>query len=215
MELDFFDDTQLSKELCEVGDLQKIAFSASCVERIFPFYEQFSQDENWGNPKLLQEIVDGIWEILECGEILTSRILNFKFKMAEDDISPCDDDEFDGNSLFVEASEVASAIDHLLELCLDVKDEYALACSQDTRNAIEYYIDGFDPTFQDLSNAQKTRLTIKSLREHPLVMREMSKQSKDLQTLKESSPFNLQVLASLRSSSREYGQLTVTLFSRR
>lgn len=65
MNLNFFDNEGLEKELEELFPFHQIAFAASCCERLFPFYKTFSETDNWGDSSVLRKALDKVWQILK------------------------------------------------------------------------------------------------------------------------------------------------------
>src|ERR1044072_546109 len=40
---------------------QRIALAAAMAERWLPVYESFSEEEDWGDPSILQRAVEAVW----------------------------------------------------------------------------------------------------------------------------------------------------------
>src|SRR5262249_40897978 len=62
-----FDKTKLIARLDKLRKEFRIAFAASCCERLLPNYCAFAAVEKWGNPSLLRETLDGVWTYLKGG----------------------------------------------------------------------------------------------------------------------------------------------------
>jgi uncharacterized protein YjaG (DUF416 family) len=51
----------LERHLDQLGERHRVAFAASCCERILPAYAAFSRDDNWGDAQLLREALGRVW----------------------------------------------------------------------------------------------------------------------------------------------------------
>ena len=65
-------DNKQRDELFNLPPTHRIAFAASCAERLFPNYVAFSRDANWGNPQQLREALDAVWSHLSGNPLTPS-----------------------------------------------------------------------------------------------------------------------------------------------
>lgn len=216
MNLQFFDNDGLERELQKLAPFQRIAFAASCCERMFPFYQTFSETDKWGNQTILRNALDEIWQSLQEKSINKKKIVALKEECEKDGIFPGDDDEFgEGSgeySLFVEAGETVVAIGQTLEACLEPTNQFVLDANQSLKNAIEYYISNFDESFRICCQGKSLDEEMKELANHTLVITEIAKQEEDLQRLKEAEILEDKLLEWLRNSSKSSGETMVRMF---
>lgn len=64
MNLNFYEFDALEKELEGLPPLHRVAFAASCCERLLPNYNAFYFLENWGDPSVLRTALNEVWQIL-------------------------------------------------------------------------------------------------------------------------------------------------------
>lgn len=69
-----FDESKIKNDLSRLTFQKQIVFAASCCERLLPFYFAFAKIENWGNPTLLQNALDKIWEITQTEQFSNEEI---------------------------------------------------------------------------------------------------------------------------------------------
>ncbi len=60
-----FDEQQLTRDLVALPASHRVAFAASCCERLVPNYQAFALMEDWGNPRLLRRALDAAWKTAE------------------------------------------------------------------------------------------------------------------------------------------------------
>ena len=65
MNLHLYKFDALEKELERLPPLYRIAFAASCCERLLPNYNAFSCMENLGDPSVLRNALNEVWQILQ------------------------------------------------------------------------------------------------------------------------------------------------------
>lgn len=59
-----FDEDTLVRALGDLPWKQRVAFAASCCQRLILNYEAFALMEGWGNPALLKQVMNNIWDWL-------------------------------------------------------------------------------------------------------------------------------------------------------
>jgi uncharacterized protein YjaG (DUF416 family) len=60
-----FNEAQLRQALSQLPPRNKVAFAASCCERLLPNYYAFTLAEKWGDFELLRHALDQVWLFLE------------------------------------------------------------------------------------------------------------------------------------------------------
>ena len=71
---------------------QRIAFAAALAERWLPAYRQFAAEEDWGDPDLLQEILEAVWDHVRGKAISPAKVAEYRKAVVKN----CPDmDEFD------------------------------------------------------------------------------------------------------------------------
>jgi len=75
-------DNKQRDRLFNLSPTHRIAFAASCAERLFPNYVAFSRDAIWGNPQQLREALDAVWSHL-LGNPLTPSATRKLIKQCE------------------------------------------------------------------------------------------------------------------------------------
>jgi uncharacterized protein YjaG (DUF416 family) len=48
---------------------KRVAFAASCCERLMPNYAAFSRQVDWGSPQVLRSALDAAWRFVETGRV--------------------------------------------------------------------------------------------------------------------------------------------------
>jgi len=97
---------------------QRTALATAMAERWLPAYETFSKDEDWGDPAILRQSLNTIWDTLS-GQVSTSVNWN-ALERQVDHITPHMDD-FDANEA----------------LCACVMVKYAIQCCADVDNLMD------------------------------------------------------------------------------
>ena len=204
MNLHLYNFDALEKELVGLPPLHRIAFAASCCERLLPNYNAFSRLENWGDPFVLRTALDEVWQILQ-GKPVDAAFIR---KLIEDceGVIP-DSDDFGGLSDML-AQEAAIAICNSLEACLDPTPQQIIKVVNCVTNTIDAFLD-------ESFNISESKVGLKSTEEaissHPMAVREMAKQSEDLQRLKQAEKLDRDFLEWLRTSFDNDGKSLIDL----
>lgn len=194
-----FDEGRLTEELRELPVKHRVAFAASCCERLFPNYEAFAVMENWGNPKVFRQALDEVWQFLK-GDTLSKEHIHELIRVCEAVIP----DTEDFTTIFTgPALDAAAAILYTLESCLDGSPErlalvgrVAITTLDDYLNIVndpELEVHGVDPAF----NAW--------LQQAPLMRAELVKQQQDLAVLKSRPVLDPDFLEHMRRSASTMG----------
>lgn len=200
MNLRFYDFKSLSEEIEKLPPLHRIAFAASCCERLLPNYNAFWREEQWGNPSILRTSLDEIWEILQGKPVDVNTIERLKKESYADDVVPHSDD-FSG--YVGEAQEAASAIYYTLNACQDSTSEMVVKVSKCIAFTLEF--------FKDWDETLENQELLEAIARHPFAIREMAKQNQDLQKLREADTLDPELLEWLRTSSCNNGKSLINL----
>lgn len=167
----------LEKELAQLPHRIQIAFSASCAERAYLNYANFSRLTSWGDPSVLRVALKKAWDSLEM-EIpaIDVRKLEQECRSLTPDL-----DDFSSPDVDVQAAaaqEAAFMITLLLEYLLDKNPSYGVRIATFARDTIDMYVQ----VIENLDAAQPE--TENKIENHPLMVTELTAQLKDLATLK-------------------------------
>jgi hypothetical protein len=188
----------LEKEVDSLSIKHKIAFAASCCERMLPNYYIFSKEENFGNPEILKAGLDKIWQFLIDGKSITNKEIKKVIKQIQE-ITPVPSESV---SIYVSpAEDAARAIICTLISCVKFVDSADIVEIADIAiQTIDCYVlerddvpgfDGTDPKFEE------------RIWNDPLMVQETVKQQNDLQMLKKLDLFDSQAVRGFREQSTD------------
>jgi uncharacterized protein YjaG (DUF416 family) len=177
----------------------RVAFAASCCERLVPNYLAFSRMESWGDYEFLRKSLDEVWAWLD-GVSFTEQ--HFR-ELAETctNLAP-DTEEF--STLFVSAAgDAVAAVVYTLECCLDGDEKKAAIVRGLTTETIYMYLVRVnDPNVEaHLSDPAFDEQMLHA----PLMEAEKRKLQQDIDLLERNPTLNSTVLADLRNSSAKAG----------
>jgi uncharacterized protein len=120
-----FDEKLILKELNDISEFHRIAFAASCCERMLPSYKKFVEVENWGDYECFRIFLNQIWGHI-IGNYLTGEYIINSMDMCFE-IGP--DSEYFESVYTSYAIDLGSAIYHTFKYCLtsDIKNLLAVA----------------------------------------------------------------------------------------
>lgn len=205
MNLNFEDFDTLKKELEAIPPLHRLAFASSLCERLLPNYSAFAREAGCGDPSLLRIALDEVWQILQ-GKSLDEPKIN---QLIEDcsNAPPNGDDTYDSHYL-PEAEVALIAITNTLYLCFDPSPERTVGVAMQAEETFFSFISLLECDSWD----KKTLIEqTKEIATHPFTVREMAKQSEDLQRLKEVESLEEGFLEWLRTSSHNNGTSLIGL----
>lgn len=190
---------QLAQEVGALPLQHRVAFAASCCERLLPNYRAFTAIEHWGNPQLLRQALDEVWNFLQGEAIPEERI-----QILTQEIYAVIPDSEDFSSLFADlAIDAGAAIVYTLQMCVDGDIQRVLWVSRASTNTVYQYLGATtDPKTQVHQEDHKFEAWIWKT---PLMVAELEKQWRDLQTLKARQVFDPVFLEEVRTSSRVLG----------
>lgn len=212
MDLHPFNFEALQKKLEQLPPFHRVAFAASCCERLLPNYNAFSQKEAWGNPSTLRIALDEIWQILNGAPVDVETINELKQACESEDVMPHED--FCGAGYSFEGMEAANAICYTLEACLDPTPDLIVRIANCVSETLDYFVGGKDEyaSFRDITWNQQVRDEYQNqIASHPFMIREMTKQSEDLKRLEESETLDKNLLNWLQTSFDNGGKSLIDL----
>lgn len=180
---------KLKKELDAFSNLQKLAFAASCCERLLPNYAKFQNEENWGDFERLQETLNKIWKMVE-----KNRITNKEAKELEGKWELVIPDTEDFDSSFTSAAlDAATSIYELVMFCSDYSISRILDIST-------FSLDTVDRHVQDLLNVDYSDPNCEEeISVHPLMVRELQAQFNVIEILKNTTVIDSHLISQLRN----------------
>jgi uncharacterized protein YjaG (DUF416 family) len=187
-----FDLDRLTKELSGLPPRRRVAFAASCCERLLPNYAAFARDANWGSPSVLREALDQVWAVAGGDNPNPERIR--ELRTATDRVMP--DTESFSSDYTSSALDAGVAVLQALECCIDGDPATSAQAASSARDTVDMYIqtrDGLQYGAVDF----ETRIRCDSL-----MVKELEKQRADVQLLA-SSPFSDKEIATILRSSSE------------
>ncbi|MBZ8180548.1 YjaG family protein [Oscillatoria salina IIICB1] len=189
----------LKVEIEKLSPLHRIAFAASCCERLLPNCYIFTREEGQGNPSPLRTALDEVWHILE-GKVTKKETIQLLLTDCEKAIVPSD---YVLESRYSAESHLAIvAISKTLKACLsknNVEDIFKVI--EVVGDTIFGFLD-IDKEITDPDWLQKSwEEEIEEISNHPFTLREIAKQNEDLQKLKEAETLEPKLLEWLRTTS--------------
>lgn len=197
-----FDRKNLEGALQKLTVMHRLAFAASCCNRVLPSYAAFSRQQQWGDYDVLESAVTYIWECLEEG----SKPSDDRAKML---LSECEAATPDLDEVF------EATLGHDAALVV----RHALRCAQngsaeDAAYAASWAYEGMDTFVFEHGgmnlDAADPRLTEK-IAAHQLVQRELLQQEADLDFLSVHSELSTAAVIQLRHSWQNHGKSNVNL----
>jgi uncharacterized protein len=193
-----FQESILLEALEALPKEHRVAFAASCCERLWPNYVAFWQLEKWGNPKLLKKALDQIWGHL-AGEELTKEFLQLPQLLER--IGP---DTEDFANLFVAAAgDAVAATIYTLQCCSDGSAVRAATVGRLPVESIHQYLYIVNDPGLAAHDYGPTLDTL--IQTSPLITEELRKQRDDLELLQSTSQLEPGLLTQLRVSSSSIG----------
>jgi len=181
-------DNKQRDKLFNLSPTHRIAFAASCAERLFPNYVAFSRDANWGNPQQLLEALDAVWSHL-LGNPLTPSAAGKLSKQCEPFVPDTEEAQTD---LVSDGLDAGVAVLEVLSSCIDNNPEHAISASIAATDTVDRHIqiaEWLDYTVTDIEER---------IAKHPLMAREVKKQESDLQLLEHTPTINATLIDQLR-----------------
>ncbi|OUL35327.1 hypothetical protein BV375_02410 [Nostoc sp. 106C] len=209
MNLKLYEFDVLEAELTWLLSAHRLAFAAACCERLLPNYSLVRQEDGWGDPSILRNALNEVWFFIQ-GQPISGEQIRQLLKVCSEVVPHADD--VSGSQYDVEAQEAASAICFSLEACLDPTPKNIIKVAKSVMNTIDGYLTAMkdieNPNWWDEKSLEEQK---KEFALHPLAMREIAKQSEDLQSLKNVDKLDSSFLEWLRTSSDNQGKSLINL----
>lgn len=195
MDINLFEET-LKTNLEDLLPEHKIAFAASCCERLWPNYLLFSQKENFGNPDILRIGLNKVWEFL----IQENAVTVSELKEIQKEILLLVPEPGEFESIYVApAEDAARAIVCTLECCLKpFTSDHIIEISSISIQTIDAYILERDNVESYIAPNPQFEEKIDS---DPLMVEEITKQKEDIKELKGLLPFDNSAIQYFREKS--------------
>jgi uncharacterized protein YjaG (DUF416 family) len=195
----YFDIKALEGELSQLPLTHRLAFAASCCERLLPNYSAFSRMENWGHPEGLRSALDEVWKFLEGKKLTSEHIEEIKKKCEK--ATP---DTEDFSSLYTSAAlDAGVAILETLESCRDGCPQRIAEVASLARDTVDMYLQARNRLeYSDAAFEEK-------IATDSLMMRELRKQREDLNELKQVRELDRHFLNRLRHSFKNKGRSNI------
>ncbi len=177
----------------------RVAFAASCSERLYPNYRAFAVVENWGDPMLLQNALDEVWSFLKGRALPAERIQALSDAMMK--VVPRAENF---TTLYAGwAENAAAAVIYALECCLEGDLQRAVWCASKPLETLDGYID--DVNNPNYGPHVMTESYEEWIWQSPLMVAELEKQRQDLEQLRAHPELDPEFLDQLRRSSSVLG----------
>ena len=194
----------LEKPLEEFTPEHRLAFGASMCERLLPNYSVFVRNQK-GDTSLVRSALDQVWKI-----VLNQQVDAIKLKGLIDVCEALQPEEDDEGLYIYEASMTLTAIQYLLQACLDSSQNIIKIDGIIGDILFEFIFIEKDIANQGWHEEISFDQQLNEIASHPLVVREMAKQSEDLQRLKEIDTLDRELIEQLRTSNE--GKSVLDLF---
>jgi uncharacterized protein YjaG (DUF416 family) len=199
----------IKAEIEKLSPLYRVAFAASCCERLLPNCYIFTREEGQGDPSTLRAALDEVWHILE-GKVTKKETIQLLLTDCEKAIVPSD---YVLESRYSAESHLAIvAILKTLKACLsrdNVEDIFKVI--EVVGDTIFGFLD-IDKEITEPGWLQKSwEDQIEDISNHPFTLREIAKQNEDLQKLKEVETLEPKLIEWLRTTSHNNGKSLIDL----
>jgi uncharacterized protein len=189
-----FDRATVEDRLRRLPDEHRIAFAASCAERLIVHYTLFARSAGWGDPDLLQRGLDAAWNGIASHSDENARRGAKALSEQVDDAIPNEDD-FSADYVS-EAIDAGVAIVHALLACHDGGPEHGAWSASAVIDTIDRFVrDRDDLAEEDIA----TPMT------DPLMVAELAKQESDLTDLEGQSSLTPDLIQRLRVRAQNNG----------
>jgi uncharacterized protein len=207
--LNFFDYESLEKELATLPLFYQIAFAAACCERMLPNYNYFFRLENFGNPEIPRAALDEIWQhLIEEKTIEPDRVEQLIEDCGNEDIFP---DSLDYGATCNEALETLQALIYTIDSFREPSIDQIIKVAQHARNIIEAYVPDSGEPYNVTWEKDGEEKYCRTIASHPFAVRELAKESEDLQRLKQAQTLDRDLLEWLRTSFNNDGKSLIDL----
>jgi hypothetical protein len=194
-----FDEAKLKRELRALSAAHRLAFAASCSERLFPGFCVFSEREDFGDPALLRHSLDTAWQMLYGEELPREEVEN----LIESCRSAIPDSDDHPTFLGSIGQRATLATLYTLECSLSGDVQRATWAGRCVVGAIGAYLGGL--RLRQIGSHTVTAAMEQQVKQDPLMRNEVGKQVQDLRVLQASAQLEPDLLEQLRHSSTAAG----------
>ena len=182
-----YNEAALVHDLDRVGDQSRVAFAASCAERLFPAYEDFCRRAGRGDRAMLGWILARVWNHL-LGDPMRSQHLHEALERCIELIPGEDEEPWVAEQAY--ADDAASAIAYTLRALDGGQSQEVAWAARRAYEAADHHV--------------THRLGIEELQvlAHPIVQREFSRQRRDLDELLGAAEGSTALFARLRDRAK-------------
>ncbi len=204
-----FDEKQLSNELGALSNRNRIAFAASCCERLVPHYRIFAFTEPNTEPNLLDDALSDIWTVVEDNQRPTDHLAQLQ-ETIKAFIQALDKPGF----LFAStAFNAASAVSYTAECCIGGEVRWSVFAARMAVETLDTYLYLVNAPFGEDSASDgdvqglrhKRQAFDQWIQQSPLMIDELRKQNEDLEKLAANESPLPGLFAEMRQSSQKRG----------
>jgi uncharacterized protein YjaG (DUF416 family) len=194
-----FDEDRLIQALNGLAPHHQTAFAASCCERLLPNYQAFAVMEGWGDPPLLDQALNAVWQFLDGTSLPEERV--HALIAAIDQVTP---DMDDYTSFFAGAAlSAVSAVVYTLESCLTADAEKTALVGRVAIETIDLYLDIVNDPIVGAHQADPA--LDRWLEQAPLMLAEITYQQETIAHLQAHPTLDSAFLQRLRQSAQRQG----------
>ncbi|MBH8573203.1 DUF416 family protein [Nostocaceae cyanobacterium CENA369] len=170
----------LEREIEALAPMHRVAFAAACCERLYPNYGIFLREikeQGWNEKDPIREALDEICEFLAGKKIDAARFREL--------LSNCEEYPYEyENEETPEGQRGAWIVCETIELCLDPSVRQTISVVKQIHETLFEYIDYLCQCEDEYSEDMSHEELVEIVSNHPFTVREMAKQSEDLQRLR-------------------------------
>jgi len=187
--------------LQKLSQWQRIAFSATLLERMLPNYQMFSEGAEFGEYKVLRNQLDLIWQRLNKAQKVK---INYDVQLIKLEEQIPDPECFDFFGVYP-ALDAAMSLMSLLQAMQDNEGEGFESISRLSENSVNFYAElCLAQEINEQSADEEIEITGEMIKAHPLVQWEKEMQNELFDFIK-AAPENNQSCASMKSIALEQG----------
>ena len=176
--------------------LHRVAFAASCCERLLPNYEAFSSEMRWGSPGILRSGLDYVWRVLERKQVDHSEVQRL-VQLCEKIIP--DTEEF--SSAYTSAAlDAGTAVVETLRLLIDSTPQRLVDIATFSRDTVDMFIQQRDHLDFNTDPAFENKIC-----RDPLMVRELTRQDRVLKQLSDQPTLDRFFIKRLRDDAYNHG----------
>jgi uncharacterized protein YjaG (DUF416 family) len=202
-----FDEPSLVTRLARLPSKLRVAFAALCAERQLPNYVRFSERSGWGNPGVLKEALESIWQDIQ-GRPLSKAQLETILERCEPLIPTGEEDTKEETAY---AEDAATSVAYAIEARLTDDPQKAAWAARRAYTAVDHFI------MSQIASMIVTREHQRFILSHPLVQVELRRQQADLKELELASAEKslwASVISELRDRARRDAELFLSTAAR-